>query len=101
MNGTLHRTASSCSATVAPSICSVVKRLANEVGMEAVLVSDVPSDSGNGPDYWLSATYQILVTRDRRLLESDALRYVVTPIPDRADLATFTDAHHNLFRILK
>jgi SAM-dependent methyltransferase len=79
----------------------VVKRLANEVGMEAVLVSDVPSDSGNGPDYWLSATDQILVTRDRRLLESDALRYVVTPIPDRADLATFTDAHHNLFRILK
>jgi len=79
----------------------VVKRLANEVGMEAVLVSDAPSDSGNGPDYWLSATDQILVTRDRRLLESDALRYVVTPIPDRADLATFTDAHHNLFRILK
>jgi hypothetical protein len=69
--------------------------------MEAVLVSDVPSDAGNGPDYWLSATDQIIVTRDRRLLESDALRYVTTPIADRPGLATFTDAHHNLFRILK
>jgi len=79
----------------------VVKRLASESGLEAVVVSDVPAGSDNGPEYWLSSTDQILVTRDRRLLESDALRYVVTPIPDRADLATFTDAHHNLFRILK
>ena len=58
----------------------VVKRLANEVGMEAVLVSDVPAGSDTGPDYWLSSTDQILVTRNRRLLESDALRYVATPI---------------------
>jgi spermidine synthase len=79
----------------------VVKRLASEVGMEAVLVSDVPSGDESGPSYWLSSTDQILVTRDRRLLESDALRYVATPIADRSDLATFTDAHHNLFRILK
>jgi SAM-dependent methyltransferase len=79
----------------------VVKRLASEVGMEAVLVSDVPAGSDTGPDYWLSSTDQILVTRNRRLLESDALRYVATPIADRSDLATFTDAHHNLFRILK
>jgi hypothetical protein len=79
----------------------VVKRLATEVGMEAVLVSDVPAGDDNGPAFWLSSTDQILVTRNRRLLESDALRYVATPIADRADLATFTDAHHNRFRILK
>jgi SAM-dependent methyltransferase len=79
----------------------IVKRLAAEVGMEAVVVSDVPAGSDSGPEYWLSATDQILVTRDRALLESDALRYVATPISDRADLATFTDAHHNMFRILK
>jgi SAM-dependent methyltransferase len=79
----------------------VVKRLANEVGMEAVLVSDVPSGSDIGPDFWLSATDQILVTRNRALLQADSLRYVATPIADRPDLATFTDAHHNLFRILK
>jgi spermidine synthase len=79
----------------------VVKRLASEFGMEAVLVSDVPAGSQLGPEYWLSATDQILVTRNRALLEADALRYVTTPINDRADLATFTDAHHNMFRILK
>ena len=79
----------------------VVKRLASEFGMEAVLVSDAPAGSDTGPEYWLSATDQVLVTRNRRLLESDALRYVATPVADRPDLATFTDAHHNLFRILK
>jgi hypothetical protein len=69
--------------------------------MEAVVVSDAPTGADNGAEYWLSATDQILVTRNRALLESDALRYVATPIADRGDLATFTDAHHNMFRILK
>jgi len=78
----------------------VVKRLANEFGMHAVLVSDVPPFQ-TGPDYWLSATDQILVTRNAALLKSDSLRYVATPVEDRADLPTFTDAHHNLFRVLK
>jgi SAM-dependent methyltransferase len=79
----------------------VVKRLASEFGMEAMLVSDVPAGADSGPDYWLSSTDQVLVTRNRALLEADALRYVATPITDRGDLATFTDAHHNLVRILK
>jgi spermidine synthase len=78
----------------------IVKRLATEVGMQAVLVSDVPSFQ-TGPEYWLSPTDQILVTRDSALLQSDSLRYVTTPIEDRVDLKTFTDAHHNLFRVLK
>ena len=41
----------------------IVKRLASEVGMQAVLVSDVPFRTG--PDYWLSPTDQFssLVTR--------------------------------------
>ncbi len=78
----------------------VVKRLANEFGMQAVLVSDVPGFT-SGPEYWLSSTDQILVTRDKTLLQADGLRYVVTPIEDRAGLPTFTDAHHNMFRVLK
>jgi spermidine synthase len=78
----------------------VVKRLASEFGFDAVLVSDSPSVS-SGPDYWLSSTDQILVTRDRSLLANDALRDAIRPIDDRPDLKTFTDAHHNLFRILK
>ncbi|MGB3426778.1 MAG: fused MFS/spermidine synthase [Burkholderiaceae bacterium] len=78
----------------------VVKRLASEFGLEAVLVSDQPGHS-TGAEYWLSSTDQILVTRDSKLLANAALRDAVTPIADRADLKTFTDAHHNMFRILK
>jgi hypothetical protein len=78
----------------------VVKRLAGEFGLEAMIVSDQPSHS-SGAEYWLSSTDQILVTRDRKLLEHAALRDVALPIADRADLKTFTDAHHNMFRILK
>ncbi len=78
----------------------IVKRLANEFEMQAVLVSDVPTFK-TGPEYWLSPTDQILATRDKALLQADSLRYVATPIEDRADLPTFTDAHHNMFRVLK
>jgi hypothetical protein len=78
----------------------VVKRLADEFGLEAAIVSDAPSSS-SGADYWLSSTDQILVTRNTRLLASEALRGAAAPIADRPGLKTFTDAHHNLFRILK
>ncbi len=78
----------------------VVKRLASEFGMEAVLVSDVPGFK-SGPEYWLSPTDQILVSRDKTLLQAGSLRYVAMPIEDRANLPTFTDAHHNMFRVLK
>jgi hypothetical protein len=78
----------------------VVKRLASEFGLDAVVVSDQPSYS-SGAEYWLSSTDQILVTRDRTLFDHAALRGYANPIADRADLKTFTDAHHNLFRILK
>jgi len=78
----------------------VIARLASEVGMQAVLVSDSPSAS-EGADYWLSSTDQVLVTRNRALLDHAQLKEAAVPIADRADLPTFTDAHHNLFRILK
>lgn len=78
----------------------VVKRLASEFGLEAVLVSDSPSAVAPA-DYWLSPTDQILVTRDRNLLAHPRIGEAAEPIPDRPDLPTFTDSHHNLFRILK
>jgi hypothetical protein len=78
----------------------VVKRLATEFGMEAVLVSDSP-DSQNGADYWLSSTDQILVSRDRNLLAHPRIDEASSEIDDRPSLPTFTDAHHNLVRILK
>lgn len=78
----------------------VVKRLAAEFGMEAVNVSDSPPDS-EGMEYWYSATDQVVVTRDRRLLARPVLAQAAEAIPDRRNLPTFTDAHHNLLRILK
>jgi MFS family permease len=78
----------------------VVKRLAAEFGLEAVNVGDVP-ESSEGPQYWYSSTDQVIVTRNRRLLEWPRLAEAAEEIEDRADLPTFTDAHHNLLRILK
>ena len=78
----------------------VVKRLAAEQGMHAVLVADNPA-SQSGADYWLSSTDQILVSRDRKLLAHPRIQAAASQIKDRPDLPTFTDAHHNLVRILK
>ena len=66
--------------------------------MEAVNVSDSP-DAAEGPQYWYSATDQVVVTRNRKLL--DRIDEVTDEIEDRAGLPTFTDSHHNLLRILK
>jgi len=79
----------------------VIKRLAAELGFEAVLVSDYPEEDQNGAGYWRSSTDQVLVTRNKALLASSHLKEVATQIEDRKDLPTFTDAHHNLLRILK
>jgi len=78
----------------------VVQRLAAEFGFEAVNVGDVPEGS-DGPEYWYSSTDQVVVTRNRRLLEWPRLSEAAEEIEERADLPTFTDAHHNLLRILK
>jgi hypothetical protein len=81
------------------NLLPVVKRLAAEFGFEAVNVSDVPDDE-DGPAGWYAATEQVIVTRNRKLLAWPALS-AAEPIPDRPGLPTFTDAHHNLLRILK
>jgi hypothetical protein len=78
----------------------VVKRLAAEFGMQALNVSDSPS-AEEGPEYWYSSTDQIIVTRNRQLLDHPLIADVADVIEDRADLPTFTDSHHNLLRILK
>ena len=81
-------------------IVPVIRRLAAEQGMEAVLVSDWP-ESNDGVGYWMSATDQVLVTRDEQLLRHPRILEASQRIAERFDLPTFTDARHNLFRILK
>jgi SAM-dependent methyltransferase len=79
----------------------VVKRLAAEFGLEAMNVPDLPEDAGDGPGYWYSSTDQIVVTRNRALLDWPRIAEAAESIDDRPGLPTFTDAHHNLLRILK
>jgi hypothetical protein len=78
----------------------VIKRLAAEFGLEAVNVSDSPT-ADSGPEYWYSSTDQVIVTRNRQLLEWPRLAEAAEEIDERPDLPVFTDAHHNLLRILK
>ncbi len=78
----------------------VVKRLATEYGLEALNVSDSP-DADSGPEYWYSSTDQVVVTRNRKLLEWPRIAEAAEEIEERPDLPIFTDAHHNLLRILK
>src|SRR6185369_1277844 len=59
----------------------VVKRLAAEFGFEAVNVADSPSGDPDGPEYWYSSTDQIIVTRNRKLLDA-------APIKDAAEAIT-------------
>ena len=78
----------------------VVKRLATEFGLEAMNVADVP-EGEDGADYWYSATDQIIVTRNRKLLEWPRIAEAAEEIEERPGLPIFTDAHYNLLRILK
>jgi SAM-dependent methyltransferase len=81
-------------------LAPVIKRLAAEQDMEAVLISDWP-DGSDGVGYWMSATDQVLVTRNAKLLQHPRVLEASQRIEERFDLPTFTDARHNLLRILK
>jgi MFS family permease len=78
----------------------VIQRLAAEFGMQALNVADSPV-AETGPEYWYSATDQVIVTRNRRLLEWPHIAAVAEEIEPRPELPLFTDSHHNLLRILK
>ncbi|HXF66349.1 MAG TPA: fused MFS/spermidine synthase [Burkholderiales bacterium] len=81
-------------------IAPVVARLAAEFGMSAALVSDSP-ESSTGPDYWISGTDQIIVTRNQRLLAAEPVRSAAQPLAPRPDFRLWTDDYYNLLRILK
>ena len=78
----------------------VVKRLAAEFGLEAMNVGDVP-EGVDGAEYWYSSTDQVIVTRNKKLLAWPLLAEAAEDIEERPGLPVFTDAHHNLLRILK
>ena len=75
----------------------VIRKLADEFGMETAWVSDW----AEGSDYWTSTTDQVIVTRNKKLLEAVAIKSFSSPAPARNDLPVFTDDYYNLLRILK
>ena len=77
-----------------------MKRLADEFGMAAVNIADL-AEGIDGPEYWYSSTDQVIVTRNRKLLNWPRIEEAADEIDERADLPIFTDSHHNLLRILK
>lgn len=81
-------------------ILPVIRRLADEAGLYTAHVSDGP-DHSEGPEYWLSGTDQVIVTRNPAIINAPSIKEVAQPAPDRKDLPAFTDDYYNLLRILK
>ena len=76
-------------------LAPVVKQLADEIGYEAVLISDDPTE------HYLSRTDWVVVTKSRNFLDDPgvkAKRVAIAPIPG---MQPWTDDFNNLFQILK
>lgn len=83
-------------------IAPVVERLASEFGLSAVMVIDEPDNGySTGADYWLSATDQIIVTRNRAILNSPGIKSVATALPQNPAFRVWTDDFYNLLSVLK
>jgi SAM-dependent methyltransferase len=82
-------------------IAPVVERLAAEFGYLAVMVSDFPDNSKGPIDYWMSHTDQIIVTRNARLLQADAIKSVAVALKTRPGFQVWTDDFYNLVHVLK
>jgi SAM-dependent methyltransferase len=83
-------------------IAPVVARLADEAGFGAVMVSDDPeNNSARGPDYWLSATDQILVSRNRDILNAPLAAKAGVLLKHDPKFPVWTDDFYNLFSVLK
>lgn len=78
----------------------VVARLAHEFGRTAVLISDFALE-GEGADYWLCSTDQILVTDNTALLAADRIRSVAWPILPKPESPVWTDDFTDLLQVMK
>jgi hypothetical protein len=81
-------------------IMPVIRGLADEAGFLTAHVADSPSYE-EGPEYWLSSTDQVIVTRNRALLDAPLVREGSEPARELPGLPVFTDDYYNLLRILK
>jgi hypothetical protein len=76
----------------------VIRRLADEFGMQTAWVEDLPPRADNGD--FAFETDQVIVTKNATLLESPFIKGASRPARKRDDLKLFTDDYYNLFRIL-
>ena len=76
-------------------LAPVVKLLADEVGMESVLITDEPDDP------YLSRTDWVIVTRNRDFINDEEVVKKRVKIEPIRGLTPWSDDFNNLFRILK
>jgi hypothetical protein len=81
-------------------IVPVVEKLASELGMQSILVSDYPG-AETGREYWLATTDQVIVTKNPTILNSPVVRSGGRLVEPSPDAPVFTDDYSNLLRILK
>ena len=81
-------------------IAPVVASLAQDYGLAAVLIFDTPH-SEEEADYRLSVTDQILVTSNRRLLESAQIRDAGKALVVQPNFRVWTDDYNSLWGVLK
>lgn len=77
-------------------LAPVVKRIADEHGLHAVLISDDPDKDSD-----LANTDWVLVSRSRAALADPQLAAATDPIKTIPGLRLWTDSFSNLFKILK
>jgi len=83
-------------------IAPVVARLSAEFGFTAVLVSDAPESTYESKhDYWNSSTDQIIVTKNRALLDAKPIASAAQPLVPNPAFRVWTDDFYNLFQVLK
>jgi len=77
----------------------VIASLAEEYGLTAVIVSDFVGE-GEGADYWLCSTDQVLMTSNKELLNNYRIRSASRLIIPRPGFRIWTDDFSNLFDVL-
>jgi len=77
-------------------LAPVVKRIADEYGLHAALITDEAEDNSD-----LSRTDWVLVSRDKALLSRPEIAKYASEIENIPRLRVWTDDYNNLFKILK
>ena len=76
----------------------VVRRIADELGLKSMIVSDEPTERG---DRFMSSSDWVLVSRSDRMFQREAVKKVAQEVESRPKWRLWTDDFNNLFQILK